>query len=95
MKREKEYLIRIESGVGADLTIIANSDWGGRPFGVYYCGRDTGKRYSRIGDAVRYLKRVRAQWNANGCPAMKQYFGGVRHIPVHGIDPDVFRREFC
>ncbi len=94
MKKKKEYLLRIERR-DSDLMIVANSDWGVRPFGVRYCGRDTGKRYTSIGYAERYLKRIADMWETLSPYApVVGHIGTARQIPVFGSDPDSVRRDF-
>lgn len=57
----KEYLTSIESAYGALIEIIAYPDEA-KPFGIVYCGRDTGKRYARLGNAAKYLASIVDRW---------------------------------
>lgn len=79
----KKYLIKIDSRCGATMHIGLNSD-NVKPVFVYYCGRDTGKRYVNIGSAARYLEKIAGQWGAG---TVKTY-AAPAGIPVYGSDPD-------
>lgn len=55
------YLMSIKSAYGALIEINAYADEA-RPFGIVYCGRDTGKRYARLGNAAKYLASIADRW---------------------------------
>ena len=75
----KKYLVKIDSTHGATVTIGLCSD-NTQPVYVYYCGRDTGRRYINIGSAARYLEKIATIW---GSETIKTY-GTAETIPVHG-----------
>ena len=75
----KKYLIKIDSRCGATMHIGLNSD-NVKPVFVYYCGRDTGKRYVNIGSAARYLEKIAEMWSGE---TVKTYDTAAA-IPVHG-----------
>lgn len=78
--KAKKYLVKIDSTHGATVHIGINSD-NVKPVFVYYCGRDTGRRYVNIGNAARVLEKIAAQW---GGDTVKTY-GTAAVIPVHGV----------
>lgn len=77
--KTKKYLVKIDSMHGATVHIGINSD-NVKPVFVYYCGRDTGRRYVNIGSAARVLEKIAAQW---GGDTVKTY-DTAAVIPVHG-----------
>ena len=77
--KTKKYLVKIDSTHGATLHIGINSD-NVKPVFVYYCGRDTGRRYVNIGSAARVLEKIAAQW---GGDTVKTYDTAAA-IPIHG-----------
>lgn len=77
--KSKKYLVKIDSTHGATVHIGINSD-NVKPVFVYYCGRDTGRRYVNIGSAARVLEKIAAQW---GGDTVKTY-GTAAVVPVHG-----------
>lgn len=78
--KTKKYLVKIDSTHGATVHIGINSD-NAKPVFVYYCGRDTGRRYVNIGSAARVLEKIAAQW---GGDTVKTYDTAAA-IPVHGV----------
>lgn len=78
--KTKKYLVKIDSTHGATVHIGFNSD-NVKPVFVYYCGRDTGRRYVNIGSAARQLERIAALW---GSDTVKTY-DTAESIPVHGV----------
>lgn len=92
----KTYLTKIQYLNAATMHIGAYTDTPNKPFRIYYCGRDTGKRYERIGNAARYLERIAEQWDQHE-PKCKRCYTDISDIPVSGSDEwnnDLFRREF-
>lgn len=92
----KKYLLSINSGVGAEMHIAAQTD-STKPIVVYYCGRDTGKRYVSIGAAANYLKKVLAVWKANTDTTRAEY-GTADEIPVFGCsewNKELFKYQYC
>ena len=77
----KKYLVKIDSTHGATVAIALNSDYV-KPVFVYYCGRDTGRRYVNIGSAARQLEKIAAQW---GGDTVKTY-ATAETLPVYGRD---------
>ena len=77
--KAKKYLVKIDSTHGATVHIGINSD-NSKPVFVYYCGRDTGRRYVNIGSAARVLEKIAGQW---GGDTVKTYDTAAA-IPVHG-----------
>jgi len=77
----KQYLVKINSGRGAIMNIVINTD-SNKPVYIYYCGMDTGARYSRIGNAARELEKIAAAW---GSGTIKTY-GTIPAIPVKGCN---------
>ena len=77
--KNKKYLVKIDSTHGATVHIGINSD-NVKPVFIYYCGRDTGRRYVNIGSAARVLEKIAAQW---GGDTVKTY-GTAADIPIHG-----------
>ena len=77
--KTKKYLVKIDSTHGATVHIGINSD-NVKPVFVYYCGRDTGRRYVNIGNAAKVLEKIAAQW---GGDTVKTYDTAAA-IPVHG-----------
>lgn len=80
--KTKKYLVKIDSTHGATVHIGINSD-NVKPVFVYYCGRDTGRRYVNIGSAARVLEKIAVQW---GGDTVKTYDTAAA-IPVHGSSP--------
>ena len=76
----KKYLIKIDSRCGATMHIGLNSD-NVKPVFIYYCGRDTGKRYVNIGSAARYLEKIAESWSG----ATVKTYDTAAAIPVHGV----------
>ena len=75
--KNKKYLVKIDSTHGATMHIGINSD-NVKPVFVYYCGRDTGRRYVNIGSAARVLEKIAAQW---GGDTVKTY-GTAAVVPL-------------
>lgn len=89
---KKEYLLKIDSTHGATVEIVAQTD-STKPIYVYYCGRDTGKRYVNIGAASRHLEKIAAMW---GNETIKEY-RSIDTIPVLGCsdwNKNLFRWEY-
>lgn len=79
---KKQYLTAIRYRNAATMHIAINTD-STRPVYVYYCGRDTGKRYVNVGSAARYLEKIAASWGAG---TVKTY-AAPAGIPIYGSDP--------
>ena len=89
----KDYTIAIRHENGATLTIGAYCDISNdKYFRIYYCGSDTGRRYSKIGNAVRYLEKVAKDWHTDRITK-----GSVKTIPATGAPWNVamFRYWYC
>jgi len=93
---QKTYLTKIQYLKAATMHIGANTDTPDKPFRVYYCGRDTGRRYAKIGNASRYLEKIAMQWDDTSKRCTRSYTK-ASEIPVTGSNEwnnDLFRREF-
>lgn len=82
---KKLYLVKIQYGNAAYMHIAVNTD-GLKPVYVYYCGRDTGRRYKNIGSASRYLEKTAADWQKNNKYRLPihRFFRPAADIPVYG-----------
>lgn len=61
--KNKQYTISVKHPGGAVLSIGAYCDiTNDKYFRIYYNGSDIGRRYSKIGNAARYLESVAAAW---------------------------------
>ena len=57
MKKLKTYTIALKNNTGYLLNIAFNSD-SSKPVFIRLNGMDTGARYTRIGDAARYIEQM-------------------------------------
>ena len=80
----KKYLTTIKSGRGACVSIAFYADTPDKNFRVYYNGRDSGKRYEKIGNAARYLEYIAAMWQSHGQNTIKYTYGTKDQIPRRG-----------
>lgn len=89
----KNYLLKIDSTHGATVYFEINSD-STKPIYIKYCGRDTGRRYCKIGNAARYLEKIAAQW---GPETVKKY-GTAEQLHYYGTDEqstDLLKDYYC
>lgn len=89
----KKYLLKIDSTHGATVYFEINSD-STKPIYIKYCGRDTGRRYCKIGSAARYLEKIAAQWG----PETVKTYGTAEKIPVTGCsewNKALIRAQYC
>ena len=92
----KTYLTKIQYLNSATMHIGAYTDTPNKPFRVYYCGRDTGKRYEKIGNAARYLEKIAEQWDKQR-PGTKRTYTTASEIPVTGSsewNKAIFRNSY-
>lgn len=81
----KKYLIKIDSGCGAVMTVDVFSDRFSKPIIIHYCGRDIGYSYVNIGNASRQLEKTAQAWADRGCNVKKTY-GTASDIHYYGCD---------
>lgn len=80
----KKYLVCIDHQRGARVSIGFYTDTPTKNYRVYYCGSDTGARFAYIGNAARYLEKMREIWTRDGAPPVLQIYSTKNEIPRRG-----------
>lgn len=83
---KKVYTIAVQHETGAILSIGVYADAMPGPFRIYYEGRDTGRRFEKVGNAARYLEKVFHEW---GPKAKKITAGKVDDLPKKGTPHNI------
>ena len=60
------YAAEVKTESGAVLSVGFYKDTPNKNYRIYYNGSDTGRRYERLGNAAREIKRVAIEQNKNG-----------------------------
>lgn len=61
-----KYAAEIKTDGGAVMSIGFHKDTPSKNYRIYYNGSDTGRRYEKLGNAAREIKRVAIEQNRNG-----------------------------
>lgn len=74
----KMHLTHIQYLQAATMAIVVSNANPDKPFRIYYCDRDTGRCYARIGNASRYLEKIARQWDQHNPGCKRTYSGMIR-----------------
>jgi hypothetical protein len=84
----------IKSPYGALIEINAYTDEA-KPFGIVYCGRDTGKRYARLGNAAKYLASIVDRWGEKETTLSYEYPMEIKICGFNEAEMHAFRDKMC
>lgn len=79
----KQYLQAIKSTRSVSVYIAYYADTTTHNYRIYYCGSDTGERYSKLGNAARRLEKYAESWKMHGVIFYKVY-ATKNEIPRRG-----------